>query len=1171
MEKTIEGQRLPHSPVLLLCASLCILVTSEGISEVAQTNQRISGDFHSPAHVALPLPADGEGYSIRAKAVEVGGGLRIQLGESKATVIRIECVDMPNLNHHWGTTKVPKGLKDAALLMEVSGVVSWKRRYRKHYFIRPDLHFYYGDDYKKALEKWPSLPGASEHEFALRVTRLEGRIQLWMDGRFFTSFPMEKAWREIGIQLTGKGEVRSVHHAKAAETDRFVPLDISDQSHRGDLEFKGGTVSAGLNLPIRLVKSGSVDVGLSRWLRQSQDSMSFYSPYSKRSCWDAVPESIIFSVPNRHYNAVHVLCAVDPSKHKSPTMSVRLARYRQSWDGTGATQADTTIRVDPERLEGCESIRQVGTVRVKLGLRSRSLPLYLVTIPLKTGELADFLGRDDWDSNYERTDYFYLEFCRELGVRASRNYGVFERLPLGPESGVHIFGATLEKTPVQVSFQSDEVGNVFYKDKNPRLRLEIVNPSKRPIKLELTTAFKDFKEKTEDSSQEISVKPGTTKLPINLAGRELGWHEAEFTFKDETGRTIWNQSTVFALLPPDTRKAGSESPYGTWWFEGSHYSESDANLVLPLIQKMGFRHVTPPKKDERKNVTPANYARHKMTPSMMRRIREGKKKGGSLEEQVQKFMTDWPATGYAMIFHETHLGGLGLEIPPELFGRPPLKLEGKDQERYKTLVEHAERHSSAIRKLAPNTKIILGNGGTNFNVHWLRTKLPRKHWDAIGLEMAIQLFHPEGQPTGWNLQSMWIAKRMREIYGYEDMPITSCYEFDYRSTAPGALSLKQQADWYARDVLHCLAYRMPNINVALIMDCNSSYYSSRWGATGVCFRAPDMLPKPSYVALSTLTRELDQAEYLRWLDTGSTGLYCLEFKRKDGFVYALWATRGQRKVEIRFARDDGQYRICDLMGRNADGSVRNGTASLTASESPGFLSSSVQLASISAAVLSAPDNIPSDAVILDKLDNPDGWKLIEEGDSAFQNYCAYKPMAKGKTLKQKGSDGGMQITLVSQPDIPDLVGRYAIYEPARGPIKIPGRPRRIGVSINGNSNWGRIYFEIIDAKGRRWTSNGWEEAPNSWDMSDWEAETAINFDGWRFISVGLPFHYGSGYYSPGFRHWRCQGDNSTTNQLEFPIRFNRLYLVLREKLVYVNEMIPAKSMSIELKDLSAVP
>jgi hypothetical protein len=589
---------------------------------------------------------------------------------------------------------------------------------------------------------------------------------------------------------------------------------------------------------------------------------------------------------------------------------------------------------------------------------------------------------------------------------------------------------------------------------------------------------------------------------------------------------------------------------------------------LPLIQKMGFRHVTPPRKDDRKNITPANYARHKIAPSMMRRIRE--KKGGSLEEQVQKFMTDWPATRYAMIFHETSLGGLGLELPPELFGQPPLKLTGKDQERYQTLVEHAARHSAAIRKMSPGTKIILGNGGTNFNVHWLRTKLPRKHWDAIGMEMAIQLFHPEGQPTGWNLQSLWITQRMREIYGYEDMPITSCYEFDYRSTAPGALSLKQQADWYARDVLHCLAYRMPNINVALIMDCNSSYYSSRWGATGVCFRAPNMMPKPSYAALSTLTRELDQAEYQRWLDTGSTGLYCLEFKRKDRFVYALWATRGTREVGLRFAEADGRYRLSDLMGRSTEASIQNSAASLSASESPGFLSSSVQLVSINAAAPSPQDKLPANAVLIDSFDNPDIWKLIEDGDSAFQNYCAYKPMRKGKTITRKGSNGGMKVTLVSQPDIPDLVGRYAIYEPAGGPIKIPGSPKRIGISVKGNSNWGRIYFGILDAKGRRWTSNGWEEAPNSWDMSDWEAETAINFDGWRFISVGLPFHYASGYYTPDFRHWRCQGDNSTANQLEFPIRFNRLYVVLREHLVYVNKMIPAKSMSIELKNLSAL-
>ena len=77
-----------------------------------------------------------------------------------------------------------------------------------------------------------------------------------------------------------------------------------------------------------------------------------------------------------------------------------------------------------------------------------------------------------------------------------------------------------------------------------------------------------------------------------------------------------------------------------------------------------------------------------------------------------------------------------------------------------------------------------------------------------------------------------------------------------RLSQAGALSLHRQAGWYARDALHCLAYRMPHVNVGLLDDCNSAYYTSRWGSTGVCFRAPLNMPKPSFVTLATLTGEL---------------------------------------------------------------------------------------------------------------------------------------------------------------------------------------------------------------------------------------------------------------------------------------------------------------------------
>jgi hypothetical protein len=424
---------------------------------------------------------------------------------------------------------------------------------------------------------------------------------------------------------------------------------------------------------------------------------------------------------------------------------------------------------------------------------------------------------------------------------------------------------------------------------------------------------------------------------------------------------------------------------------------------------------------------------------------------------------------------------------------------------------------------------------------------------------------------------------MREIYGYDDLPVTSCYEFDYRATAPGALSLEDQANWYVRDVLHGLAYRMPNINVALIMDCNSAYYTSRWGSTGVCSRAPAIMPKPSFVALATLTRALDMAQYQRYLDTGSHQVYCLEFQRDKEFVYALWTPRGERPVELALGQP-GTLRLTDLMGRETVGQAANGSYTLTVTESATFVTTGSELASAKAANLAAAepnmagvsakagnlaDTEPNmaGAKVISRLNDPNEWRIVAEGDPDFETYCAYVPLCKGRFQVGQGNGKSLRLTLESQPDVPDLVGRYVVLEPKSGPIHIPGAPKRVGIFVNGNSNWGRIVFEVLDAKGRRWTSNGWEEERGSWDMSDWEARTSINFDGWRFISVGLDLHYPSGYYAPDFRHWRCQGDNSITNQIAYPLKFNRLYVIMRQGLVYVTDLVSAKSMSIELKDL----
>ena len=39
---------------------------------------------------------------------------------------------------------------------------------------------------------------------------------------------------------------------------------------------------------------------------------------------------------------------------------------------------------------------------------------------------------------------------------------------------------------------------------------------------------------------------------------------------------------AFALLGKDTRTAGYESPFGTWWFNGVHYTTRDAAVAGPM-------------------------------------------------------------------------------------------------------------------------------------------------------------------------------------------------------------------------------------------------------------------------------------------------------------------------------------------------------------------------------------------------------------------------------------------------------------------------------------------------------------------------------------------------------------------------------------------------------------
>jgi len=1119
------------------------------------------------------LAPEGQVLTIEGCTGPVGGMLTLQFGGGPGGPARLvlRTSDMVQANHHWGMTKISAAeAPDACISLSLTAKEAWERPVSRNYFIRPDLHFYLPDSdlYKQRLARWSELPPASRHRFRLEIARRYGRVEVAIDGRYFSSFPYRNEAEEIAITAQGGGQVLEVKTQKDAECLRFLPLDLSSNCHQGDAQLGGLSLGAGLQdlsgVPLRVTTpERHIDVNVAQWLRQEKGADEFYDHYYRRSAWDNVPETVIFSVPRRHYTAAHVLCAIRSDAPRQPTMTVRLARYRQAWDGGGGTQADTTVVLDPQHPQGCTAVRQVGTVQATIAGKPQTLPLYLAEVPLPTGDLADTFHMQGLDFN-EPTDFFYLEMTRELRLLKKVNHGIHERKPLGQPSGVLVLGVTLEKSPVAVRIESPEPGYVFYKHKSPALRIVGVNPALAARTLNMGATVTDYFGQSQEVRERVTFAPGESARNFDLGRFDFGWHRADFTLADESGRRAWRQSISLALLPPDTRKAGDESPWGTWWFMGNHYTQKDPDAALSLIEKLGFRHTTP-SAGTRPDHTPEKFAQYRVTPSMMGYLRA--KDAKEIDQKARQFLSRWPNTRWAMVFHETGGPELGIGLPPEVLGQGPPALDDDSQKRAENLWKQAVQYIETVRAVKPGIKFMLGNGGTPFNVHWLRARFPRSHWDGIGMEMAVQLFPPESQPTGWNVQGLWVAKRMREIYGYKDLPIVSCYEFDYRPTVTGALSLERQAEWYARDALHCLAYDLPSINIALLDDCNSAYYFSRWGSTGVCLRAPLMMPKPSFVALATLTRVLDRAVYRRYLDPGSTAAYCLEFERPEGdYAYALWTTTGRRPVHITAAEPARPLTVIDSMGRQR---TAPSDTPITVDPTPLYVVSKVPLRSVRAGE-AQHDNVGlKNAVVVDPLLDAKRWRVVPGPDRGMEDWCAYHPLHPAK-ISLEPAQAALKVTLHPQPEVADLVGRYAVLEPAAGPIAIAGRPETIGVWLRGNANWGRVIFEVVDAQGRRWTSNGWKESAKGWDLSDWEGETSINFDGWRLLSVRLPDDYPhSGHYGPSFHQWRCEGDNSLTQRIAYPVKFGRLYLILREKLVYVNEVVGAKSPSIEVRDLTA--
>ncbi len=185
--------------------------------------------------------------------------------------------------------------------------------------------------------------------------------------------------------------------------------------------------------------------------------------------------------------------------------------------------------------------------------------------------------------------------------------------------------------------------------------------------------------------------------------------------------------------------------------------------------------------------------------------------------------------------------------------------------------------AEAVRARWPNAKILIPWGNPLFIVPLLRAGFPKHLIDGSGLDMIGFERLPEQQLHQASTHRLYILLNEYRKFGL-DKPLLPYVEGTFVPTEPGAVTWDEQADLYHRWNLVSLAYGIKRFYSGwFAFDCGDYYGAEHYGGCGIQRRIPYADPKPAYAHYATMTRALDQANFDRWIPTGSLTTYCLRF------------------------------------------------------------------------------------------------------------------------------------------------------------------------------------------------------------------------------------------------------------------------------------------------------
>ena len=1048
--------------------------------------------------------------------------------------------------------------------------------------------FSWPQDLSAALDRLNSLPvdaDIAKDTYRLTLVFGERRVFVRQNGVLTGAFDVSPEFYRVNPVLKISPFVRflGLTAKESATGGGYLPVDVDSMLNCRGVAGEafdrvnpkaappGGTLIQVQGVPFRLAKPtknlgyDNVDLGESYFFQTRLTGWSDWIEKRWPLASQHTPGRLAFAVPFGQYESLFVLAATDSARKDA--IDTFTVQFHVAKGGAGFPKSFKSPVVPPFTVAAsgpvCEILTEKGEKRY----------LHLIEIPLDFAALQEFA----------REPILQFELTKDVHpyrVYPDPVYGSVHGG--GKPSAVHVFAATLKRLAFPVSFSPAQLAGIFSEGDVAAFDATFANSDEkkaRTLKIAFTAVSWDRTE-TNRFERTLTLAPGQSASErFEFVPRRFGHHDVTLTFgcggrKDRTYVYPRTMSYIRRREYDPMRDLDTRGHmFGFWPWLGSHQTPTAAEQ-MEIAGKLGMESCgaskdsrLPEFTDEAKRMM-EKYAIRCYSMKQLWYLKTDKNADGSrfvkpegerLLESIRTGEGMFPKSSvqnpqFVNIFSEP--GSLGTHGVPGIFYGEEWKRSDGELNHYGYLKFHTVNYIRAIREYAKDVKILMPWGDPGIPIPFLMDKDDPDLKEIAGMCYDGPTFGrlPEAQITqNTVMHRMYLFNETWKKYRPNQKPFLMSVEGPHVAPMSPAYfgSEDRRAAHNARCCLILAAYGISKqFSAVEIGDCGDYWGEEQYGGAGIVGRIPEMNPHVMCSTFATLVRHLRHMEFDGWDELCSHGVFSLRFRdARDGrLLRIMWTLVGKRDVRVKGKGEGVEvYDPMDNLVAANPPIQQSDSQTITLSIHPIYVYGTDEKATFE---LGEADN--SDSKLGEHALRLGAAKELLKPDTS-NDHALYKdsflamvhryPVA----MRADRTDEGLAISMAAEQPIDRKVMPY--YSAYACDVPIPGVPEKISLNVKGCSDWGRVVYELRDAKGETWISTGQKDCYNCDDQG---ARSYFVHDGWRLLRLALPGNlpYDS-FRTAGSCWWGAYGGDGI---VDYPLTVRRVYVERRPKTIYVNSL-----------------